>query len=304
MELRHLTYFVAVAEEQHIGRAAQRLRLSQPPLTRQIHQLEAELGTPLFRRTARGMALTDAGEVFLADARTLLALADRAAQRAKLAGDGAIGRIDIAVFGTGIFGAIPVLLRDYRRRYPDVSIELHNMDKEEQLAALAERRIHLAFNRLMQPVPGLTSEVLLTEPLFVAAPNDHVLAARTAVGMAELDGQPLVLFPTGRRPSFIDRAYELCAAAGFEPEVVAEVPDVVHGIALVATGAGLCLVPRSATNLHLPGVVYRPLHVAPSEHTPQPTVDLACVYRSDDTSPALARLLTSMRASARSMASA
>ena len=112
MELRHLRYFVAVAEERHIGRAAQRLRISQPPLTRQIHQLENELGTVLFTRTSRGMTLTEAGRVFLADAQTLLELTDRASQRAQRAGSGALGRIDIAVFGTGIFGAIPLLLRD------------------------------------------------------------------------------------------------------------------------------------------------------------------------------------------------
>lgn len=293
MELRHLRYFVAVAEEQHIGRAAERLHISQPPLTRQIHQLEAEVGADLFVRTPRGMELTDAGRVFLDDARHVLELADQASERALRAGQGVVGRVDIALFGTAIFGAIPLLLRAYRRSHPDVRIVLHNMTKEEQLEALAQRRISLAFNRLMQPVPGIVSEVLVAEPLFVAAPSDHPLAARTAVRIAELEGEPLVLFPTGLRPSFIDRARELCANAGFVPNVVAEVADVVHGIALVATGGGLAFVPRSATNLHVPGVTYRPLHEAP-----RPTVDLCCIYREDDRSAVLAGLLLSMRATA------
>ncbi|MCB1001438.1 MAG: LysR family transcriptional regulator [Acidimicrobiales bacterium] len=290
MELRHLRYFVAVAEEQHLGRAAHRLHISQPPLTRQIHQLEHELGTTLFDRTSRGMELTDAGRVFLTDARHVLELADQATERVQRAGRGETGRIDVAVFGTGIFGAIPQLLRAYRRDHPDVRIVLHNMTKEEQLDALAQRRISLAFNRLVQPTPGVVSEVLLSEPLFVAAPSDHPLAARTAIAVAELEGVPLVLFPTGLRPNFIDRAREMCLAAGFTPTVVAEVADVVHGIALVATGGGLGFVPRSATNLHLPGVVYRPLY-----DTPPPTVDLCGVYRDDDRSPLLAGLLSSMR---------
>jgi LysR family transcriptional regulator, benzoate and cis,cis-muconate-responsive activator of ben and cat genes len=293
MELRHLRYFVAVAEEAHIGRAAQRLHISQPPLTRQIHQLEQQLGTLLFERTPRGMELTEAGRMFLADARHVLELTDQASDRVARAGRGAVGRIDIALFGTAIFGAIPQLLRAYRHEYPDVQIVLHNMDKAAQLEALSHRRISLAFNRLMQPVPGIVSEVVLTEPLFVAVPSDHPLAARTAIAMRELEHQPLVLFPTGLRPSFIDRARELCLAAGFTPNVVAEVADVVHGIALVASGGGLSFVPRSATNLHVPGVEYRPLH-----ETPRPTVDLCCVYREDDRSPLLAGLLASMRASA------
>ncbi|MFN8191382.1 MAG: LysR family transcriptional regulator [Nocardioidaceae bacterium] len=299
MELRHLRYFVAVAEEQHIGRAAERLLISQPPLTRQIHQLEHELDTVLFTRTARGMVLTEAGHVFLADARNLLELADRASERVQRAGGGALGRLDIAVFGTGVFRAIPLLLREHQRQFPDVRLVLHNMAKDEQLAALAERRINLAFNRLMPPVDGIVTEVLLTEPLFAAIPAEHPLAARTAVTIAELEGQPLIMSPTGMRPSFIDVVIDLCANAGFTPTVVAEVADVIHAITLVATGLGVCLVARSATNLHVPGVVYRPIG-----EKPRPTVDLCCLYREDDTSPVLAALLESMRAAAPAIARA
>jgi DNA-binding transcriptional LysR family regulator len=297
MELRHLRYFVAVAEEEHLGRAAARLHISQPPLTRQIRQLEQELGTTLFKRTAKGMEITDAGRVFLADVNQVLDLTDRARERAVRAGQGSLGQIDIALFGTAIFGAIPRLLRPFRRDHPDVKITLHDMKKDEQLEALAHRRISLAFNRLMPSVPGIVSEVLLTEPLFVAVPSDHPLAARTAIGMSELEGHPMVLFPTGLRPSFIDQVRDLCTAAGFVPDVVAEVDDVVHGIALVATGGGFSLVPRSATNLHVPGVTYRPLH-----DRPRPHVDLCCIYRQDDDSPVLQGLLTSMRATAPSVA--
>jgi DNA-binding transcriptional LysR family regulator len=291
MELRHLRYFVAVAEELNIGRAAERLHMSQPPLTRQISQLEREVGTPLFVRTNRGVELTNAGEVLLVDARRMLELAEQAHDRARRAGDGGVGRLDVALFGTGIFGKIPVLLRAFRHDAPDVRIVLHNMTKEEQLEALAQRRIDLAFNRIVQPVPGITSEVLLRERLYVAAPEDHPRAARTAIRLAELRGEPLVLFPTGARPSFIDVVLGMCRDAGFEPDVVAEVDDVVHGIALVASGGALCLVPDSGRNLRVPGIVYRRLTESSVTH-----VELCCVYRADDRSPVLARLLQSFRA--------
>jgi DNA-binding transcriptional LysR family regulator len=296
MELRHLRYFVAVAEELNIGRAAERLHMSQPPLTRQISQLEREVGAALFNRSNRGVELTNAGRVLLDDARRMLHLADQAGDRAHRAGAGTVGRLDLAIFGTGIFGAIPVLLRAYRADTPDVKIVLHNMSKEEQLAALAHRTIDLAFNRVVQPVPGITNEALLAERLYVAVPEDHTLAARTAIRLGELEGEPLVLFPTGSRPSFIDVALRMCRDAGFEPNAVAEVADVVHGIALVASGGAIALVPESGRNLRVPGVVYRPLTESSVLH-----IDLCCIYRTDDDSPVLGRLLESFRATAHVM---
>lgn len=294
MELRHLRYFVCVAEERHIGRAAARLHISQPPLTRQIHDLEREVGTKLFKRTPRGVELTNPGRVFLDDAQKVLALAEVAAERANRAGQGIVGRLDIALFGTGIFGVIPLMLRRFRDDYPDVKLVLHSMTKAEQLEALAQERIDLAFNRLMRPVLGVVSEVLLTEELFVAAPSDHPLAQKKRVALKELEDEPVVVFPTGTRPSFIDHFVDLCRGAGFSPHVVAEMANVVHGIALVATGGALCLVPGSATNLHPPGVTYLPLR-----DRPRPQVDLCCVYREGDPSPMLERLLESMRETAR-----
>lgn len=293
MELRHLRYFVAVADEQNISRAAARLHVSQPPLTRQIKQLEEELETQLFERSSRGVTLTDAGRVFLADARRLLEQVDIASHRARRAASGELGRIDVALFGTGIYGAIPHLLRAHRFELPDVEVVLHNMTKQEQLDALARGSIDLAFNRLMRPVPGLVSEVLMTEPLLVAAPEEHPVAQQPATELSALRDLPMVLFPTGYRPSFIDRVRDMCLAVGFEPDVRAEVADVVHGIAMVATGGAFCLVPHSATNVRIPGVSYVPL-----ADRPRLEVDLCCIYRSDDEAPVLQRLLSSMRRAA------
>jgi DNA-binding transcriptional LysR family regulator len=293
MELRHLRYFVAVAEELNIGRAAERLHMSQPPLTRQISHLEREVGASLLIRSNRGVELTNAGKVLLDDARRMLHLAEQAGDRALRAGAGTVGRLDLAIFGTGIFGAIPMLLRAYRAETPDVKIVLHNMTKDEQLDALAHGTIDLAFNRVVQHLPGITDEALLAERLYVAVPEDHPLAARTAIRLGELEGEPLVLFPSGSRPSFIDVALAMCRDAGFEPTVVAEVADVVHGIALVASGGAFAMVPESGRNLRVPGVVYRALTDSSVLH-----IDLCCIYRTDDPSPVLRRLLESFRATA------
>ncbi|MEY4754035.1 MAG: hypothetical protein RJA44_1710, partial [Pseudomonadota bacterium] len=289
-ELRHLRYFVCVAEERNIGRAALRLHISQPPLTRQIQQLEEEIGALLFKRSSRGVELTDAGRVLYEDARSILGQAERAAERTHKAALGRLGRIDVAIFGSGIFGVIPQLLRRFRTDYPEVNIVLHSMTKEEQIDALRHHRITVAFNRLMRPVEGLSCETILTEPIWVAVPEGTALAARTAIAIEELREQPLVLFPTGSRPSFIDRVHEMCRSAGFAPLVAQEVGDVVHAVALVATGFGACLVSKSATHMAIPGVAYRPLH-----HPTQAQVDLCCIHRSEDDSQLLRAFLASMR---------
>jgi DNA-binding transcriptional LysR family regulator len=296
VELRHLRYFICVAEEKNIGRAALRLHISQPPLTRQIQQLEEQIGVQLFKRTNRGVELTDAGRVLYDDARNIMGMTERAVERSSKAAQGLLGRVDVAIFGSGIFGAIPRLMRAFREAHPEVSIFLHNMVKDEQIDALRHGRITLAFNRLMRPVDGLVSETLLTEQLYVAIPTDSPLVGRTAVSMSELEHVPLVLFPTGARPSFIDRVHDMCRACHFTPVVAQEVGDVVHAVALVATGFGVTLVPQSATAMALPGITYRPLHHPDNAH-----VDLCCIYRDDDQSPILQSLLASMRMAAKTI---
>lgn len=286
MELRHLRHFVVVAEEQSIGRAAVRLHISQPPLTRQIQQLEAEVGAALFERTTRGVELTDAGRILLEEARNLLSLAAMAADRAHKAGRGTLGRIDVGIFGSGIFGTIPKILLAFRQTYPEVDIVLHSMDKGQQVDALRQRRINVGFNRLLQPTDDIASERILLEDLYVGISRSHPLSRERELHVRDLAGQPLVMFPSGTRPSFIDWMFNLCREEGFAPQVAQEVGDAVNGLALVASGFGLCVVPESATNLKLPGVVYRPLR-----RTPTPQVDLSCIYRADDRSTVLLSFL-------------
>lgn len=292
MELRHLRYFIAVAEEQNIGRAAARLHISQPPLTRQIQQLEEELGVQLFIRTPRGMELTGAGEQLLEEARNIRAVVEQATERTQRAGQGKLGRLDVGIFGSAILDIIPKVLAGFRTAYPEVKIVLHSMDKNEQIEALRQRRINVGFNRIINPLPDIDSELVTTESLLVAVHASHPLAEKTVVPFKSLAEHPLVLFPTGSRPSFIDRVIGLCQQEGFVPQVSQEVGDVVSAVALVANGFGACLVAESTSVLALPGVVYRPLSGLPANAR----IDLSCMFRADDRSPILAAFLEVVRA--------
>ncbi|HJW04753.1 MAG TPA: LysR substrate-binding domain-containing protein [Azospira sp.] len=290
MDLRHLKYFIAVAEELNIGRAALRLHISQPPLTRQIQQLEEELGVQLLIRTPRGVELTQAGEMFLEEARNVRSIVEQAIERTRRAGQGKLGRLDIGIFGTGILGAIPQLLHLFRYTHPDVRVVLHTMSKDEQIEALRQKRITIGFNRMIAPLPDMTNELILREPLYLAVNETHPLSQQQSVSIKELEKYPLVLFPTGARPNFVDRVIELCRNMGFTPDISQIVGDAVTGVALVAGGFGISVVPQSAITLKLPGVVYRPFHDSLSA-----TVDLSCIYRTEDQSAILQAFLAVIR---------
>ena len=223
MDLRHLRYFIAVAEEQNIGRAAARLHISQPPLTRQIQQLEDELGVRLFTRTPRGMELTGAGELFLEEARNIRALVDQATERTQRAGQGKLGRLDVAIFGSGILDTIPKVLLAFRNAYPEVKLVLHSMSKGEQIEALRQRRIDAGFNRMLAPLPDLATQLVATESLFLAVHESSPLAREAVVPLKALAEHPLIVFPTGARPNFVDKVMGLCQQMGFVPEVAQEV---------------------------------------------------------------------------------
>jgi DNA-binding transcriptional LysR family regulator len=289
MDLRQIRYFLILANELNFTRAAGRLHISQPPLTRQIQQLEASLGVVLFERTTRGVALTQAGMVFLEEARKIVALADQAANKTRLAHVGHLGRLDIGIFGSATLSVIPTLLIELRKTHPDIAISLHNTTKTEQIEAVRGKRLDIGFNRVFPDVPDLNVETVLLENLYVAMPTDHALARRRLLVVRDLVNQPLILFPNIVRPTFADTVIALCMDEGFSPHVAHEVGDVMTCIALVSAGLGLAVVPESAVNLQLPGVRYHPLRSAAAK------VDLSCVYRHDNTSPALAVFLDIVR---------
>jgi DNA-binding transcriptional LysR family regulator len=290
IELRLLRSFVTVAETGHVGRAAARLHISQPPLTRQIQQLERDLGTTLFVRGARGVELTEAGLMFLEEARNLLFLADQARERAQRAGRGEIGRFDVAIFGSAIFDHIPQILLAFRRQNPDVKLVVHSMNRGEQIEALRQRRINAGFNRFVRDAPDIVAEMIMAEPLMVAANHHSLFSRMRTVPLKALADEPLVLYPAQPRPSFADFVLDLCRREGFVAHQSHEVTDTASAAALVGSGFGTAVVPRSARNLKVPGVIYRPLVCK----DPQPEVDLSVLYRLGDESPVLQRFLKSV----------
>lgn len=290
MELRYLRYFVTLAEELNFGRAAARLHISQPPLTRQIQQLEDELGCRLFIRTTRGVELTEAGHTLLKDALGILGLIGVAKERTRKAGRGQIGQLDVGIFGSAILCHIPRMLFEFRNRYPEVEITLHQQTKSEQIQALRERRLTIGFNRHVPVEPDIIVETIFFEPLVIALHNKHPLARHKSIRIAEIVGEPLILYPSNTRPGFADDVMALFLNESGQPRIVQEVTDVVTSIALVSSGFGICVAPQATSNLKLPGVVYRPIKA-----NPVPSIEFACLYRREDESPILASMLDVIR---------
>jgi LysR family transcriptional regulator, benzoate and cis,cis-muconate-responsive activator of ben and cat genes len=286
MELRHLRYFCAVAKELNIGRAASALNISQPPLTRQIQQTEEELGVQLFKRSVKGMELTDAGRTLYDEARNILSIADLAVERTRRAAQGLIGRLDVGIFGSGVFEVVPQVLRRFRMAFPDVKIVLHTLDKGEQVEALRERRITIGFNRVVPKYPGIASQVVMWEQLMAVIHESNPLAQRETLSLRDLADQPFVLFPSVARPNFSDFIVNQCQNEGFAPRVEQVVGDAVTGVALVASGFGTCIVPASVRAFQATGVVYVPLR-----ESPPVMLDVSCLYREDDQSVILRALL-------------
>ncbi|HEX4260436.1 MAG TPA: LysR family transcriptional regulator [Acetobacteraceae bacterium] len=263
MELRHLRYFVAVAEEGHITRAAARLGIAQPPLSQQIRALEADLGAKLFTRLPRGVALTAAGEAFLREAQPVLAGAERARRRAVDAARGAEGAIAIGVTTSAVLHPlIGGILRRFSQRYPGVVLTIREANAAELTEALERRTIAVAF--LRAPVarpPGIVFRELASEPLMVVLPAFHPLARPHpgGIALAALRHERFVLTRRPDAPGMYQDVLQACRAAGFEPEVAAEVGRMLTNISLVAAGVGVSLVPASMRSIRLPGVRYRRL---------------------------------------------
>ncbi|MCP5266928.1 MAG: LysR family transcriptional regulator [Burkholderiaceae bacterium] len=286
MDLRDMQCFVAVAEERHFGRAADRLHIAQPPLSRRIRALEDELGAPLFVRSPKGVELTEAGLTLLDEAPNLLALANRARERTRLAGQGLIGQLDVGLFGSGVLDAIPRMLARFHVERPQVKIVLHNLTKTEQLQALRERRLTLGFNRLVPEMSDLIVETVLREPLVVALPEGHRLATRRRVRIPDMANEPQITYPNAPIRGLAQEVADAFERECTPLNVQQEVEDVLTAVALVASGFGLAITTQSATSLRLPGVVFRPLSCAHLRD-----VELACLYRRGDRSPILRAFL-------------
>lgn len=282
IEFRHLRYFIAVVERQSFRRAALTLHVSQPPLTRQVQQLEEALGVKLLIRTSTGVAPTAAGKVYYEEARHLLMLSEQAAARALLVGQGQIGRLDVGVNGSAVLGAIPQIIRTFRSLYPDVEVVLHSLDRASQIKALREHRITVGFSRFFTDEKDLTWEVIQTERMHVALHHQHPLASRKLLRLSDIGDQRLILYPRNPRPGFIDMMMRLFDRQGISPYRIQEVDDVITAVALVASGLGITLVTDSGCNLQVPGIIHLPLRKADNA-----TVDLCMIYRNNEDAPLL-----------------
>lgn len=258
LELRHLHYFLAVAEELHFGRAAARLGIEQPPLSQQIRRLEEMLGCRLFVRRPR-VALTGAGEVLLGVARRTLAQVARGVEATRQAGRGETGTLAVGFAASAVLTRFPKLIRAYRERFPEVAIRLTELAPEAELQAIRDGVIDVGFVREQSVAEGLVYETWMQEPFVALLPPGHRLASEPAVAVEHLAGEPFVHFARDVAPSLYDQVATLCRGAGFVPRVVQEVREWLTHISLVEAGLGVSLVPASVEKLAWGGVSYRPL---------------------------------------------
>lgn len=279
MELRHVKYFLAVAEELNFTRAAEKVGIGQPPLSQQIRALEHEIGAPLFRRTRLGAELTEAGLSFLPEARAMLEQADRALQAARRGGRGELGRLRIGFTSSAAF--IPVVsqsIRGFRRAYGSVELSLVEASTTELLRQLSEDELDAAFVRLGQKNPeGVVVQTLGEEPMCMVLPTGHAAARSRAVPLSAMRSEPFVLFPRSAGFSLFDEIIRACWEAGFEPALGQEAPQMSSAVNLVAAGLGVSLAPASMSRVGVEGVRY----VAVAGHAPR--VRLALVTRLDET---------------------
>jgi DNA-binding transcriptional LysR family regulator len=284
MELRHLRYFTAVAEELSFTRAARRVGIGQPPLSQQIRDLEDELGTPLFRRLPHGVELTEAGRSFLPEARATLAQAERATRAARRAGAGETGRLRVGFASSASFHAIvPASLGAFRRAYPLVDLSLEETHTTRLLERLAAGALDAVFVRAGAADPeGVQLHPLVIEPMGVVLPVGHRLARAKSVRLSALREETFLLFPRSAGVSLFDEIVGQCRRAGFEPTVehaVQEAPQLTSISNFVAAGLGISVLPRSLARLRVPGVRFLPVA------GDVPVARLTLALRPDESSP-------------------
>ncbi|WP_395678418.1 LysR substrate-binding domain-containing protein [Inquilinus sp.] len=285
MDIRRLSYFVAVAEEAHFGRAAVRLGIAQPPLSRQIAQLEADLGALLFDRSRSQIRLTQAGMVLLERSRDILELIGQAEGEVRRIGEGSAGRLRIAFVGSATYGVLPDVIKAFRSEYPDVELSLSAMNNAELKRAAIQREIDIAVARPSLADEELKTEILHREPLILALPKSECPGGGGAVHLLGFRSSTFILYPRDPRPSFADHALKLCMDHGFIPGSQLMAQDFQTAISLVAVGVGLCIVPASVSLSQRAGVEFRPI----SE--PNPGTAISLNYRRDNRTPHLVNFL-------------
>ncbi|MDZ8050785.1 MAG: LysR family transcriptional regulator [Aulosira sp. ZfuVER01] len=292
MELRHLRYFVTLAEELHFGKAAEKLHIAQPPLSQQIRQLERELGFELFHRTKRNVRLTEAGQVFLGEVQQIFKQLQQAIQTGRQTNRGEIGQLVVGFVSTAAYNILPTILKNFRSLVPGVSLELHELTTDQQLEWLREGRMDVGFIRPPVEDHTFSWETIFQESLIVALPETHWLANQSDVSLRSLANEPFILFPRKLAPGLYDLIISLCQQAGFSPSVVQEAIQMQTIVSLVAGDMGVAIAPASLQNLQRTGVVYKKI----PESTPK--APIAMIWRTNEKSPIVQRFLEIVRETA------
>ena len=294
MELRQLRHFVVLAEELHFRRAAARLHISQPPLSKQIAALEQELGCRLLERSRRRVALTPAGATFLRDVRGVLAELDVAVSTARALAAGSAGVLRVGFVGSALLSIVPAAVQAFTDSRPGVEVELSERSTIDALRLLRSGTLDVALVRPpMEPDAALHSELVLRERTIAAVPSGHALAQLRRIPLRRLASEPLVLFPRIQAPGFHDLLIGELAATGRSPQVAQYAPEMTTIIGLVAAGIGVSPVPASVAHLGLEGVAYRQLAGAPD-------TELIAVTRAQEQAPLVEAFLTAARQAGRS----
>ncbi|MCW5653757.1 LysR family transcriptional regulator [Hydrogenophaga sp.] len=290
MEFRHLRYFLMLAEELHFGRAAQRLAITQPPLSLNIQQLEASVGAQLFVRNSRGVQLTAAGQAFVPAARALLEQAGEAAREAREVAQGVLGSLQIGFAGTVLYSGLPQMLKGFAQQHPRLRLTLRELSSSDQLIDLMHERLDVGFVHTTR-VPAGFSQILVSRQPFVAClPAAHALARRKRLVLTALQGEPFAMISRTVSPDYHERILGLCADAGFSPEIRFDLRHWLSVVSMVSQGLAVALVPAALRQAGLPGAVFVPLEAQTSSY------ETHCLWKTDRDQAALAAFLGVVRA--------
>lgn len=292
IDIRHLRYFVAVAEELHFGRAARRLGMTQPPLSLQIRQLEQSYGVMLFDRTNRAVALTAAGHVLLDEARALIAEFDGIGGIVQRAARGETGSLSVAFVGWVMFHTLPRIIRRFREDFPSVRVELREESTAAQLVGLRSGEFDVGFLREPPRDPELTTETLMKENLVLAISKRHPLASRKRLRLSDLAHEDFVLFPPDLTPGLYARVLAVCAEAHVQPRIVQTSREIQTTISLVEAGLGVTIVPESVQQMAWRTVRYVPIR------SPNAATRIDVAWRPDNRNAVLPAFLEIARAEA------
>ncbi|HOB68103.1 LysR family transcriptional regulator [Ottowia sp.] len=292
MELRHLRYFLALSDELHFGRAAQRLGLSQPPLTVAIQQLESEVGAPLFTRNSRGVRLTAAGQALVPAARSALERAQQALLAARDAANGQVGRLSIGFAGTMLYRGLPQILRHFQTEHARLAVTLRELSSSEQIVELQHARLDVGFAHVSQAPMGLCERLVSSQPFVACVPSGHALGRQRTLALRALADEPLALVSREVSPDYHARILNACQAAGFTPQPLHELRHWLSVVSLVAQGLAVALVPAALQQAGLAGAAF----ISVSDpHGALPRYETRCLWNPAHQQPGLPAFIQIVR---------